>query len=157
MGESEVNESKHINEEKKKTPCMASDKEQINGLEDRNVSLPKLIGVDVKNFHGSWKRRHKGKNAVIYPWETYMEMAALGFGSVVSLSVAFWVHLLLSYWTLPGWIPSPLFPIYMQEMDESEKGSGSDGLNFVGRIVTSYVETIFRKCEDSPPCSIHGR
>ncbi|XP_068650959.1 peroxygenase 1-like [Aristolochia californica] len=146
MAKSKGTESKDVNLQKKTS--MAQEEEE-KGLEDRHITLPKLLGVDVENFQRRWKRKNKSKSAVIYPWETYKEMMALGFGSVVSLVVAFWLHLLLSYWTLPGWIPSLLFPIYMQEIDKSENGSDNEAVNFVGRIVTSYVEAIFKKYESS--------
>lgn len=65
-------------------------------------------------------------DGVIMPWETFAGFRILGYGLLLSLFGTFVVHFFFSYWTLDGWLPDPLFPILIKNVDRLKHGSDSE-------------------------------
>ncbi|KAG8369867.1 hypothetical protein BUALT_Bualt14G0058200 [Buddleja alternifolia] len=84
-------------------------------------------------------------NGIIYPWETHAGLRQIGCNFFIALLVTIFIHLIGSYSTLPGWIPSPLCPIYTRNIHKNMHGSDSGTYNMEGRYVPVNFENIFSK------------
>ncbi|XP_031493453.1 peroxygenase-like [Nymphaea colorata] len=105
------------------------------GHEHNNMSL-------LQQHAAFFDRNHDG---VVYPWETYQGMRAIGCGVLVSIGGGFLINLSLSYFTVPGCLPNPLLPIYIKDIHKCKHGSDSESYDTEGRFAPEKFDAIFSK------------
>ncbi|CAL9129921.1 unnamed protein product [Musa textilis] len=93
----------------------------------------------------------RNNDGIIYPSETYRGFRAIGSGVAFSAVSALFINGFLSPKTSPGKIPSPLLPIYVNNIHKGKHGSDSGVYDSEGRFVASKFEEIFQKHAKTNP------
>ncbi|PWA80744.1 caleosin-related, EF-hand domain pair [Artemisia annua] len=119
---------------------------------------------NVMRLHAAFFDRNN--DGVVYPWETYQGIRAIGGGFLVSLAGGILINLGLSGLTRPiakvvlgfnrpgKWFPNLLFPIELENITLAKHGSDSDTYDRSGRFVPSKFEEIFSKYARTNPDSL---
>ncbi|PPS11574.1 hypothetical protein GOBAR_AA09064 [Gossypium barbadense] len=87
----------------------------------------------------------QNNDGVVYPWETFKGIRDLGFDPFSSFVITFVINAAFSYRTLPGWVPNPLLPIYIERIHRDKHGSDSATYDTEGRFMPVNLENMFTK------------
>ncbi|XP_047332441.1 probable peroxygenase 4 [Impatiens glandulifera] len=98
-------------------------------------------------------RNHDG---VIYPWETFQGLRAIGAGILLSSFAAVFINAGLSRKTRPGKFPSLLFPIEIKNIEKAKHTSDSGVYDTEGRFVATRFEEMFNQHALTYPDALTG-
>ncbi|OAY29286.1 probable peroxygenase 4 isoform X2 [Manihot esculenta] len=126
---------------------MVSTNSTTSDLQEKGESIPNDQNVLQK--HVLFFDRNQ--DGIVYPWETFQGLRAIGCGVVFSVASALFINISLSQKTRPGKYPSLLFPIDVQNIHLAKHGSDSGVYDHNGRFLHEKFEAIFRKYAHTHP------
>ncbi|KAJ3694851.1 hypothetical protein LUZ60_000228 [Juncus effusus] len=100
----------------------------------------------------------RNKDGLIYPWETYQGFRAIGAGVALSTTASAFINGFLGPKTLPaGKWPSPLCPIYVENIKKAKHGGDSGVYDSEGRFVSEKFEAIFQNHAKTRPDALTSK
>ncbi|ORY00436.1 Caleosin-domain-containing protein [Basidiobolus meristosporus CBS 931.73] len=84
-------------------------------------------------------------DGIIAPWDTFFAIRSLGANIIVTALGTIVMHILFSWVTQDGWLPSPFFYIYVDNIKRGKYGSDSGVYDGEGRFIRGRFEEIFQK------------
>ncbi|PWW79761.1 Caleosin-domain-containing protein [Tuber magnatum] len=90
---------------------------------------------------------------IVWPRDTYLGFRALGFGIILSAISMVLIHGALSWATMDGLVPDPLFRLYLKNIYRCKHGSDTGTYDSEGRFVPQKFEDFFAKYGDGEEVS----
>lgn len=88
---------------------------------------------------------NQDRDGVIWPLDTFKGFYKLGFGLILSVLSMLIIHLNFSYPTVTGYLPDPMFRLFLENIHKDKHGSDSGAYDTEGRFVPQKFEDMFSK------------
>lgn len=122
---------------------MGSKASEPNCLFSPRTFCSKRLTRQVLQQHVSyWDPNNDG---IVSPYDTFLGVRAWGWSIFLSLVVVLIIHPTLSYPTVPGLLPDPLFRVYLRNIHKDKHGSSTMTYDTEGRFRPQNFEDIFAK------------
>ncbi|XP_027118217.2 peroxygenase 1-like [Coffea arabica] len=82
------------------------------------------------------------KDGILYPWETYAGLRGIGWNVIASTILTIVFNVTFSYASLPGWVPSLLFPVYIENIHKNKHGDDTENYDKKGSFFSDDFEML---------------